>query len=411
VAPLKKRIRPLYPIAVTYFLDNFGLAIIFPIFTPLFLNPQFAVVDPAASAFERSALLGIAIACFPFAQFFSSPIIGELSDRWGRKSILTFTIFGTSLGYLITGWAILWGGIIPILIGRLITGLFAGNLTVCLAAAADISQGEKARAKNFGLLGSAGGLSFVLAILMGGTLGSYNPSFPFWVMTVLAWLNTLFVINFFPESHPTRAPKKLRLLQSVHNVMGALKTETNARVYFIFFFFLIAWTASMQFLPTFFIQRYHVSTHILTVVFIGIGAIWALANLVINPFCARFIHPPKTLVVCLIGLGVFLITMPFTHTLFSSQFVFYGAVLMGALAWSNALTTVSLTASAEGQGSVLGINRSVGSIGTIIGPTIGGLLAGIHVNLVYFFTACASFCAVFVIFSIKKFLAKRHLSD
>ncbi len=400
----------LYPIAITYFLDNFGLAIIFPIFTPLFLDPRFQIVDASLSTFTRSALLGIAIASFPLAQFFSSPLIGELSDRWGRKKVLTYTIFGTSIGYLITGIGILKGEIISLFLGRLWTGFFAGNLTVCLAATADISTEEKERTKNFGLLGSAGGLSFILAIFLGGTLGTYSASLPFWIMTLLAWINTAFVRKWFPESHPRHTQKKIHLLQGIHNVLGAFQTATMRRIYLIFFFYLLCWSASMQFLPSFLLKTYGIFPHTLTTIFMGIGIIWTLTNLILNPILARRVHAPKTLGFSLAGLGIFLMLIPYFHNLIISEALFYGAVLCGALSWTNALATVSLTASPETQGSVLGINRSVGSIGTIIGPTIGGLIAGINVEFIYTFTGASALGGLAVLLSLKKFLAKRHLS-
>jgi DHA1 family tetracycline resistance protein-like MFS transporter len=398
-----------YPILLTYFLDNFGLAIVYPIFTPLFLSGDPSILSYHSSFFERTALLGLTIAIFPLAQFFGAPLIGELSDRFGRKKTFCITILGTCLGYAVTGLGIAIDHLPLLFFGRLWTGFFAGNLTICLAAIADISIDEETRTKNFGILAAVGGLSFIFAIFIGGSLSILASSLAFWLITVLSLVNFYCMLRFFHESHPPpSAPKKgLRLLEGIHNIRAALEKGTTRRIYMIYFFFMMCWSTSMQFLPAFLIKNYTVSTHALVLTFMGIGAMWSLSNLVANRSLAKHFHPPKTLTVCLSTMSILLLLMLVPEKLPMAMGIFFAAAFFGGLSWTNCLATVSLSADASIQGRILGVNQSVGALAAILAPTLGGVIAGLGTHLVYLFTSISGFAAVYILHSIRKDLENR----
>ncbi len=391
-----------YPVLLTYFLDNFGLAIVYPIFTPLFLHRGWGMLDLNATAFQRTALLGVAIAIFPLAQFFGSPLIGELSDRFGRKKAFCATILGTCIGYALTGLSIALGSFLLLLVGRLWTGFFAGNLTICLAAIADVSLDEEARTKNFGILAAVGGLSFILAILIGGSFAAFAPSLPFWLTSFLSLMNFFCMLSLFKESHPSRAKGGLHLLQGIHNILTVLKQGTLCKIYLIYFFFMICWSTSMQFLPAFLFERYAVSRQALILTFVGIGAIWSLSNLTMNRWLARFFSPPKALAVCLVSLSALLLSMLLPQDLLFAILLFFGAAFFGALSWTYCFATVSLSAGQDIQGRILGINQSVGAVAGVFAPSLAGMIAGFGTHFVYLFTSLAGLIAALILHSLKK---------
>ncbi len=122
--------QPLFPVYLTFFLDSFGIGMIYPLFTPLLLFPEYHILSTSISILRKTILLGLLISAFPFAQFFGAPLIGAISDRLGRKKCFLITVSATGIGYFITGLGIILGLLPLMFIGRLWTGFFAGNLTL-----------------------------------------------------------------------------------------------------------------------------------------------------------------------------------------------------------------------------------------------------------------------------------------
>ena len=145
---------------------------------------------------EASTYGGYLLTSFAIAQFLFSPIMGSLSDRYGRRPVILLSLLGFSLDYLILAIAptFLW-----LLIGRIVAGIFGASYTTASAYIADVST-EEDRAKNFGLLGAAFGLGFIVGPLLGGLFGEIGPRIPFYVAAGLAFINFLFGYFVLPES-------------------------------------------------------------------------------------------------------------------------------------------------------------------------------------------------------------------
>ena len=155
---------------------------------------------------------------YALCSFVASPLLGRLSDRIGRKKILTLSVFGSALGWIITAFApnFWW-----VLIGRVIDGVTAGNMTIAQAILSDISKDEKERAQYFGIFGMMFGLSMIVGPFLGGMLVQWGYMVPFLVTGVISFLNGLFITFFLPETHK---PNKLiiHVRKSSFPVFGAL---------------------------------------------------------------------------------------------------------------------------------------------------------------------------------------------
>src|SRR5688572_22686046 len=129
-------------------------------------------------------------------QFLFSPVLGNLSDRFGRRPVLLFSLFGFGLDYLLLAFApnILW-----LFIGRILAGITGASMTTATAYIADISEPEK-RAQNFGMVGAAFGIGFIIGPVIGGVLGQFGPRIPFYAAAVLTFLNWLYGYFILPES-------------------------------------------------------------------------------------------------------------------------------------------------------------------------------------------------------------------
>lgn len=390
------RSRYLIPLLTTYFVDTFGLAIVYPLLTPLLLNAKYGILDPSWSPAARLVILSVLIASFPLAQFFGAPLIGALSDRIGRRSVFLCTISGGIVGYLVTalGVELHWASLLWL--GRILTGLFAGNLALCLAAIADISRTSEARARNFGWVASVGGPSFIAAIFVGGAFLD-TPAWAFYLTALLACLNLLAVYLLFRETHRTQFAQTSNMLLSVHNIKTALKFKGVRPIYISYFFFTMCWVTSMQLLPSYVTLRLSATPFQVSLMLISIALFWMVANSIINPWLAKRLIPHALFGGALIMLTILLFLMLAFGNFYLFMPFFCIAAVFSALSWTNGLATISLIAPPSIQGSILGINQSISALAAIVGPIIGGLVVGFHIGFLFLFSAACSLIAVYIL--------------
>jgi MFS transporter, DHA1 family, tetracycline resistance protein len=198
-------------IFVTILLDMFALGVILPVLPKLV---ESFVDNDTASAARIFGLFGTAWALM---QFFFSPILGGLSDRFGRRPVVLLSNFGLALDYVLMALA---PSLIWLFVGRLISGITSASVSTSFAYIADITPPER-RAAVFGKVGAAFGAGFILGPAIGGLLGGMDPRLPFWLAACLSFANTLYGLLVLPESlsKELRSPFRWRSA----NPIGALK--------------------------------------------------------------------------------------------------------------------------------------------------------------------------------------------
>lgn len=383
------------------FLDNLGLIIIYPIFTPLVLKPIYTLLPQDYSLSVRLILLSALIAAFPFAQFIAGPIIGHIADIKGRKPAFIFALFGEAIGFSLTGLAIVLMNYPLLFFSRLLTGFFAGNLTICLSAISDICPDVQRRSKNFGIASSIIGISFVIAIIIGGILSDralnvlFNSSFPFWIMTLFSLVNVFIIVSCFTDSKPSNRDAIAEKKQ-FFNLLKGVK-----HLYFIFFFFMLGWAISLQFLSTFLIEYFTETKTAITSVFIAIGVSWCVGNMGINRFLLRHFHPKKILFYSLIlsTVSLFVASESRDFLLFIHCIIF--ASLFASIAWSNCLALISIKAPSHLQGKFMGMSQSVATISVAFAPFFGGMVAGLDIRIIYLFASCSLLIAALILITHK----------
>jgi DHA1 family tetracycline resistance protein-like MFS transporter len=177
-------------IFITLFLDIFGIGLVVPVLPRLVEEMQGGNVEAA------SHTVGWLGALYALMQFLLSPILGSLSDRFGRRPVILVSLLGSALDYLLLAWApsLAW-----LFIGRIISGITAANFSAASAYIADVTPPEK-RAAGFGMIGAAFGLGFIAGPAVGGLLGEYGLRLPFLVAAGVTGLNWLYGVFVLPES-------------------------------------------------------------------------------------------------------------------------------------------------------------------------------------------------------------------
>jgi MFS transporter, DHA1 family, tetracycline resistance protein len=177
-------------IFITLLLDVMGLGIIIPVMPNLIASLTHLSVN------EASQKGGYLLFAYAIAQFIFSPLLGAISDKYGRRPVLLISLLGLTIDYLILAWAPNYSWL---LIGRIIAGIAGASFTTGAAYIADIST-EEDKAKNFGMIGAAFGLGFILGPVIGGLLGKYNSHYPFYAAAIMCFCNLLYGFFVLPES-------------------------------------------------------------------------------------------------------------------------------------------------------------------------------------------------------------------
>jgi DHA1 family tetracycline resistance protein-like MFS transporter len=198
-------------ILITICLDSIGLGIIIPSFPILISETAHVPLGKASQYF------GWVMGAYAFMQFVFSPLIGNLSDRFGRRPILLISVLGMSLDYLVMYYApdLFW-----LVLGRAISGIFGASFTSASAYIADISTPEK-RAQNFGMIGAAFGIGFVIGPAIGGLLSDFGSRTPFLVAAFFSMANFIYGLIVLKESLPKENRRKFEFKRA--NPFGALQ--------------------------------------------------------------------------------------------------------------------------------------------------------------------------------------------
>ncbi|HXL23564.1 MAG TPA: TCR/Tet family MFS transporter [Candidatus Dormibacteraeota bacterium] len=225
--PNPKSSAPVIFILITVALDLVAMGIIAPVLPDLIKGFE------GGNVARASVLIGYFAFAWATMQFLFSPVLGALSDRFGRRPIILLSCLGLGLDYIFMAMApsLAW-----LFVGRIISGITTSNISTAFAYITDITPPEK-RAKQFGLIGAAFGLGFVIGPAIGGLLGSHNLRLPFWVAAGLSLANTLYGFFILPESlAPERRAKSawhmanplgsLTLLRSHRDLSGLASALT-----------------------------------------------------------------------------------------------------------------------------------------------------------------------------------------
>ncbi|TMC19423.1 MAG: TCR/Tet family MFS transporter [Chloroflexi bacterium] len=345
--------------ALTILIDFTGFGLIIP------LQPFWAQ-HLGANAQE----IGFLVMIYALAQFIFTPLLGSLSDRYGRKPIIVVSLLVEAVSLVLTALAT---SLPLLLLARLIGGLGASNIGSAQAVVSDVTMPNE-RAKGMGLIGAAIGLGFVIGPALGGLLSPLGATVPFWLASGIALLNTILVLLFLPETrqqHQAAAhPKGLSAL--VSGWENLRHTPALLALIIVNLLYTIAFTAMETTFPLFTQHAFGWGASQNGYIFTYVGILVVIMQ---GGLVARLVKRWGEKSVLLIGLV--LMAVGLSTLAFSTQliwiFVTLGLLSIGDGAITPTVSTLlSFTGSAETQGKTLGLAQGIGSLGRIIGPYLAG---------------------------------------
>lgn len=377
--------KTLWVIFFIVLLDLLGFGIVIPILPILFTDPQasLSLLGTDVPIGHRYILYGLLLATYPIFQFFSTPVLGQLSDRYGRKHLLFISMAGTAFSYVLFGIGLVLKDIPLLFVSRAIDGLTGGNIAVAQAVVADIATHEK-KAKYFGIVGAGFGIGLVFGPYIGGKLSDssavswFSTDTPFWFAAVLSFVNMISIGLFLNETlPPERRRKYINWLQSLNNITAAFKLPKFHRLFLTGFFYQAGFAFFTAFISVFLYKNFHFNQGTIGEYFAYAGLCIALTQVIISkPFHSRFEDETiikYSLIGCFIMAGIFLVLRN-TFELYLITAVF---AICNGLVQTTLLSMVSKTADEldQGQGKILGINSSVYSVAQATPPLISGVIA------------------------------------
>ena len=362
-------------ILVTLFIDILGIGIIVPIL-PVLIREFLGGNNAQAAVYY-----GVIISTYATMQFLCAPVLGALSDRYGRRPVILVSLFGLGIDYLIQGWAPSIGWLF---LGRIIAGIMGASITTANAYIADVST-PQTRAQNFGFVGAAFGLGFIFGPVLGGLLGAISLRLPFFVAAGLAlvnWLYGFFVLpeSLAPEHRSTVSWRKMNPLASLRR-LGTYPLVAGLAVAFLFATMAQRGLENVWILYTGFRYGWDLLTNGLTLGLVGVMAV-LVQGLLIKPIVARIGERRS------ITLGLTVSTLAFlAYGLASQGWMVPVVIVFGALAGVALPTIQGLVAGTvlpSEQGKIHAAFTSLTSLTAIFSPLI--FTAG----LFSFFTSAAA---------------------
>ncbi len=360
-------------------------------------------------------LLGILMALYPLATFFMAPVLGALSDKYGRKPVLFISILGTAISYFVFAYAILTKNIPLLFISRAVDGITGGNISAAQAAIADSAEPQN-RAKVFGMIGAAFGLGFIFGPFLGGILSTptilpfFNASTPFIFAGILSSINAISIYFFFKECIKEKdIERKIDPLSSFKNILKAQKFTKEIRYLFLCsFLFNVGSSFFYSFFNVYLTNKFSFSPAEIGNFFAYVGVWIIITQVVVVRYFAK-----KYKEVDIIGyayifnaIGVLLYLLP-SNPWYLLLIVPLASIPNG-LQMANFSSFLSKETPEKMRGEVMGVSSSVASLGQSFPPILAGLIAAITASYVpIIFGAIVVFSAgIIFIYKIRNNLAK-----
>jgi multidrug resistance protein len=371
--------------ALTVFIDITGFGLILP------LLPFWA---------ERLGAgpvgVGLILTTYALAQFLFTPVLGSLSDRYGRRPVILISLLIEALGFALTALA----GALPVLLAaRFIGGLGSSNIGSAQAVVSDVTPPE-GRARGMGAIGAAIGLGFVVGPAVGGALTALGATVPFWAALGVALVNALLVWRFLPETRKRREPataeQPAKRKFALFGGWSSLRYPAVARLVGINLLFTIAFTAMETVFPLFSQRSFGWTAEQNGYIFTYVGVVIVIMQGgLVGQLVKRF--GEKALLVSGLGLlAVGLALLPFSTTL-GVLLLALGLLSAGDGAVSpTSSALLSFAGPAEAQGETLGLAQGVAGLGRIIGPLVAGSLFAVGMSVPFWFGAVLVLLAALV---------------
>ena len=381
------KIFALLPLFMVIFLDIAGIILVLPVLTPLILQPSSGMIPAGMSMFGRDLLYGLSLSLFPFFMFFSTPIMGDLSDRFGRKKILMICLLGGSCSYIVGALGVIYQSLMTLLISRAIAGLAAGTQSIATAAIIDVSTPEN-KTKYLAWIVFISSIGVILGPIVGGLtteknlVSWFSYQAPFFIAAGVCLLNAVFLQYAFKESHTPNTTHAIDLTKGFTLFIMAFKEQKFRLLSLLYFCYVLAWSLYYQSITWFFMTKYHYTAAKLGLFVSYIGIICAITSAVLSRYILRmFKHEVHAYAFFVFGMALANVAAALsTNEVSQWMWVILNAA-GDVVCYTISLNLFSNLADKDSQGWIMGVTGAIAAITWGIGGVIVGPLGYINISL------------------------------
>jgi MFS family permease len=375
-----------FPLYLVVFIGFVGYSLMITVFTPLLLRQDGGLLARGDSTSERTVVLGVLLALYPLAQFIGAPIMGSLSDRFGRRRVLLISLAASAACYVLIAIALHVHSLALLMIGCLLAGLSEANIAIAQSAIADIAPPQQ-RSRLFGYVYLSSSLAYVVGPLAGGKLADrglvawFGYPTPYWAMVGMLLLTLAVTAWRFRETHSPSSAVSVSLLRAFANV-GAVFAPGRLRPLFAANFALyLAIFGFFRVYPIYLVDHFHMGVSRESELIAWVAVPIVVANLGLVGWLSRRLSPRELTARFGALFAIFLAIVVVPRPEGALFFTLAACALTLAVCLPAMASMISQAVGAEQQGSALGANQSlqVGAEG--LSGLAGGGLAAISVAL------------------------------
>jgi DHA1 family tetracycline resistance protein-like MFS transporter len=355
--------KKLFSVILVVFIDLLGFSLILP------LLPYFAKTFQA-----NSFTTGILVASYAAAQLIGAPLLGRLSDRFGRRPVLLVSVFGTFLGFLLLGFAnALW----MLFVSRIIDGLTGGNLSIAQAYITDVTD-AKSRSQGLGLIGAAFGVGFIIGPVAGGLLSQWGYAVPAFTAAALSLANFILIYAWLPESltaemRASRASVS-RPAVTLGALLAALKRPFSGSLLITRFFFGLAFAILQTIFSLYALLKFNLNARDTGFVLAYVGVLSVFTQAFLVGRLSNKVRDDVLIVTCVGVMALTLLGWGLAPTLPLLLLIMAPNAMAGGMLNTLLSSTLTKVVEAHEVGGILGLSASIESATRIIAPTLGGFL-------------------------------------
>ena len=341
---------------------------------------------------------GLLFSTFSICQFISTPIIGRMSDKYGRRPLLIFSIMGTAISFFMMAFA---PSALFLFLARTLDGITAGNIPVASAVISDTTS-QQQRARGFGIIGASFGFGFIFGPAISAFTVSHSASLPFIIAGIISLIAVILTAIFLPETNKHIGQVKHSPLFNFSKLFHAIFDENVGPTLLITLLNAVSFSLLIFAYQPFSIKILHLSANQISLLFTMFGVIGLVTQLLLVHKLTSLIGLKK-----LFSLAIFIISAVFLAIFFIRSLLPFiiASIFLGL---SNSIiqplisTILSQETDEKSQGSIMGLNASYISIGQVLGPIIGGAFATIAIPYPFLAASFFSVLSFFLSFSVLK---------
>lgn len=384
--------RNLYIIALIAVVNALGYGIIIPVLYTY--SQKYGLTD-----FQN----GLLFALFSICQFLSTPIIGRMSDKYGRRPLLIASLTGTAISFFMMAFA---PTAIFLFLARALDGITAGNIPVASAVITDTTD-EKNRAKGFGVIGASFGFGFIFGPAITAFTVRFGQSVPFIIAGIISVLAVIVTALLLPETNKHMGEVKKGKLFDFKSMAKALTDPNVGPTLLITLVYATAFSLLIYAFQPFAVKGLHLGVDTIALLFTLVGVAGLITQIVILPWVTKKWHIKDVFTNSLLIISFIFVLIFFSMNLYYYAIVTMIWALVNSLINPLIQTILSQETDARSQGAMQGLNASYMSIGQIVGPILGGAVASIGISYPFLLGGAFALACYFLSFRVlRKGVAK-----